>query len=197
MDSDMDRGLASQGSCRIIGLERLGVVPAKILRHPSQNGSERYKVGILEVTYPFWAVKMTHLETVGFNNRSNEGPEARFNKSDTTAPATTADLLRDRPSVSGNPQNIGAVAGELGSHPVAMEDNLDNDHNSSLEDRTPHKNTDATPKGTPQNKGDKQHLNTKFLEAIREQQHHLKQLEQEADRQREAERDLCRETRRR
>ncbi|KAL4337902.1 hypothetical protein AHAS_Ahas12G0156600 [Arachis hypogaea] len=78
-----------------------------------------------------------------------------------------------------------------------MEDNLDNDHNSGLEDRMPHKNTDTTPKDTPQNKGDKQPPNTEILEAIREQQHRLKQLEQEADRQREAERDLCGETRRR
>ncbi|KAL4275376.1 hypothetical protein AHAS_Ahas20G0101000 [Arachis hypogaea] len=72
-----------------------------------------------------------------------------------------------------------------------MADDRDNDHNSGLVDRTPTKNTDATSKDTPQNGGDKQPPNTEILEAIREQQNHLKQLEQEA------ERNLRRETRRR
>ncbi|XP_015969739.1 uncharacterized protein LOC107493162 [Arachis duranensis] len=77
-----------------------------------------------------------------------------------------------------------------------MADNLDNDHSSSLEERTPLKNTDATPKDVPQHKGDKQSPNTEILDALCEQRDHLKQLEQEAEHQRVAERDIRRETRR-
>ncbi|KAL4391252.1 hypothetical protein AHAS_Ahas03G0226500 [Arachis hypogaea] len=77
-----------------------------------------------------------------------------------------------------------------------MTDNLDNDHNSDSENRTPYKNTKITPKDTPQPNGDKHSPNTEMLDGLREQQDCLKQLEQEVEHQREAERDLRRETRR-
>lgn len=59
-----------------------------------------------------------------------------------------------------------------------MANNLTNDYNSGLEEGTPLKNTDATPKDTYQTKGDKQPQNTEILDAIYEQQDHLKQIEQ-------------------
>ncbi|KAL4357007.1 hypothetical protein AHAS_Ahas09G0143600 [Arachis hypogaea] len=107
---------------------------------------------------------------------------------------STEDLVRDRPKVSGNPRNIGAVVGELGSHPITMADDHDNDHDSDLEDRMPHKNTDTTPKDTPQLNNEKNSLNAGAMEAL---QDHLKQLEKEALHQREAEKDLQWEIRRR
>ncbi|KAL4330083.1 hypothetical protein AHAS_Ahas13G0364600 [Arachis hypogaea] len=114
----------------------------------------------------------------------------QFNKSDTTAPATAhksdtspltsiEGLIRDRPIVSGNPRNIGAVAEEPGSHPIIMAENLDNDHNSDLENRTPHKNVDVTPNDTSQPNKDKNSPSTGV------------------EYQRKAERDLRREVRRR
>ncbi|XP_057740266.1 uncharacterized protein LOC130957428 [Arachis stenosperma] len=80
-----------------------------------------------------------------------------------------------------------------------MANNPANNLNSGLEKGTPLKNTNATPnspKDTYQSKGDKQTQNIEILDAIRKQQDRLKQLEQEAECQHEAERDLRRETRR-
>ncbi|KAL4287882.1 hypothetical protein AHAS_Ahas19G0230600 [Arachis hypogaea] len=48
----------------------------------------------------------------------------------TLASESLADLLQDRPSILGNPRNIGTVAGEPGNHPIIMANNLDNNHNS-------------------------------------------------------------------
>jgi len=126
-------------------------------------------------------------------------------KSDTTAPAAihqpdtssltnTEDLARDRPTVSGNPRNIGVVAGELGSHLITMADDHDNDHDLDLEDRTPHKNAGNTLKDTPESNGDKNSSNLGVIEAL---QHRLKQLEKETQHQREVGKDLQREIRRR
>ena len=105
---------------------------------------------------------MTKDQQCSQSNKSDTTAPAATSQPDTSSPTSTEDLIRDRPPVSGNPWNIGAVAGEPGSHPIVMEDNLNNDHNSGLEDRMPHKNTDATPKDTPQDKGDKQHPNMKI-----------------------------------
>ncbi|KAL4329380.1 hypothetical protein AHAS_Ahas13G0294300 [Arachis hypogaea] len=72
-----------------------------------------------------------------------------------------------------------------------------NDHTSGIEDGTPTKNTDATPpspKEANPSKKDKLAQNVEILDAIREQQERLKQLEQEVERQREVERDLRKET---
>ncbi|KAL4286172.1 hypothetical protein AHAS_Ahas19G0059600 [Arachis hypogaea] len=48
-----------------------------------------------------------------------------------------------------------------------MADNHDNDHNSSLANRTPNKDTDATSKDAPQNGGNKQPPNKKFWKLSR------------------------------
>ena len=101
-----------------------------------------------------------------------------------TAPTSTEDLVRDRPPVSGNPRNIGAVAGEPGSHPITMADDHDNDHDSDLEDRTPHKNADTTPNDTTQLNNKKDSPNIVAMEALQDR---LKQLKEEAQHQREAE----------
>jgi len=110
-----------------------------------------------------------------------------------SSPTITEDLVRDRITVSCNPRNIGAVAGEPESHPIIMADNLDNDHNSDLENRTPHKNTEVTLDDTFQPNKDKNPPNTGAMEALQDR---LKQIEKEVEYQREAERDLWREARR-
>ncbi|KAL4365818.1 hypothetical protein AHAS_Ahas07G0144100 [Arachis hypogaea] len=71
-----------------------------------------------------------------------------------------------------------------------MVDNHDNDHDSDLEDRTLHKNADTTPKDTPQLNNKKDSPNAGAMEALQDR---LKQLEEEALHQREAEKDLQRE----
>ena len=75
-----------------------------------------------------------------------------------------------------------------------MADDHDNDHTSDLEERTPHKNVDTTPKDTPQI-NNKNSPNEGALEAFHDW---LKQLAEDALRQREAEneKDLQREIRR-
>ncbi|XP_057755997.1 uncharacterized protein LOC130975189 [Arachis stenosperma] len=73
-----------------------------------------------------------------------------------------------------------------------MADDHDNDHTSDLEERTLYKNVGTTPKDTPQ-VNDKNSPNKGDLEAF---QSWLKQLEEDALRQREAEKDLQREIRR-
>ncbi|KAL4328151.1 hypothetical protein AHAS_Ahas13G0171400 [Arachis hypogaea] len=75
-----------------------------------------------------------------------------------------------------------------------MADDHDNNHDSDLENRTPHKNADTTPKDTPQPNKDKNLPNEEAMEALQDR---LKQLEKEVEHQQEAERDLRREVRRR
>ncbi|KAL4321753.1 hypothetical protein AHAS_Ahas14G0142000 [Arachis hypogaea] len=75
-----------------------------------------------------------------------------------------------------------------------MADDHDNDHDSYLEDRTPHKNADATPKDTPESNGDKNSSHPGVIEALQDR---LKQLEKESQHQREIGKDLQREVRRR
>ncbi|KAL4329370.1 hypothetical protein AHAS_Ahas13G0293300 [Arachis hypogaea] len=74
---------------------------------------------------------------------------------DTTAPTTTADLDRDRPTVSGNPRNIGVVARDPRSHPVTMADNLVNDHN--FEDKLLKLEADLKTRNTHSNHEDNSH----------------------------------------
>ena len=106
------------------------------------------------------------ISTTTKSNKSDTAAPATINKSDTTAPTSTEDLVRDRPTVSGNPRNIGAVAGEPRSHPINMADDHDNDHDSGLEDRTPHKNADTILKDTPETNGDKNSSNPGVIEAL-------------------------------
>ncbi|XP_057755623.1 uncharacterized protein LOC130974788 [Arachis stenosperma] len=75
-----------------------------------------------------------------------------------------------------------------------MVDYHDNEHDSDLEDRTPHKNNDATPKDTPWPSGDKNVSNQEALDTLQDR---LKQLKKDAQHQQEAEKDLQREIRRR
>ncbi|KAL4356837.1 hypothetical protein AHAS_Ahas09G0126600 [Arachis hypogaea] len=75
-----------------------------------------------------------------------------------------------------------------------MADNHDNDHDSDLEDRTPHKNTDTPPKDTPQLNNENDSPNTGAMEVLQDR---LKQLEEEVLHQREPEKDLQREIKRR
>ena len=102
------------------------------------------------------------------SNKSDTTAPAATSQPDTSSPTSTEDLIRDRPTVSGNPRNIGAVAGEPGSHPITMADDHDNDHDSGLEDRTPYKNVDTTPKDTPQTNEDKNSPNTEALEMLQD-----------------------------
>ena len=92
-------------------------------------------------------------------NKSDVPVPVTIYQPDTSVPTSTEDLVRDRPTVSGNPRNIGAVAGEPGSHPDTMADGHDNDHDSDLENRTPHKNADTMLKDTPESNGDKNSSN--------------------------------------
>ncbi|KAL4306728.1 hypothetical protein AHAS_Ahas16G0207300 [Arachis hypogaea] len=62
------------------------------------------------------------------SNKSDTTASAATSQPDTSAPTSTEDLDRDQPPVSGNPRNIGAVAGEPRSHPITMADDHDNDH---------------------------------------------------------------------
>ena len=55
-----------------------------------------------------------------------------------------------------------------------MADDHDNDHDSDIEDRTPHKNVDSTTKDTPESNGDKNSSNPGVIEALQDR---LKQLE--------------------
>ena len=57
-----------------------------------------------------------------------------------------------------------------------MADDHDNNHGSDLEDRMPHKNTDTTPKDTPQI-NNKNSPNEGALDAFQDR---LKQLEEDA-----------------
>ncbi|XP_057747647.1 uncharacterized protein LOC130966842 [Arachis stenosperma] len=75
-----------------------------------------------------------------------------------------------------------------------MADDHDNDHTSDLEERTPHKKADTTPKDTSQINNKKNSPNEGAMDAFQDR---LKQLEKEALRQREVEKDLQREIRRR
>ena len=134
------------------------------------------------------------ISTTAKSNKLDTPAPAAVHLPDTSAPTNTEDLVRDRPTVSGNPQNIGAVAREPGSHPINMADDHDNDHDSGLEDRTPHKNADTILKDTPETNGDKNSSNPGVIEAL---QNRLEQLEKEAQHRREKEEDLRREIRRR
>ncbi|KAL4371606.1 hypothetical protein AHAS_Ahas06G0182600 [Arachis hypogaea] len=100
------------------------------------------------------------------SNKSGTTAPAVSHQPDTLAPTSTEDLVRDRPPVLGNPRNIGAVAGEPGSHPITMADDHDNNHASDLEDRAPHKNADTTLKDTPEFNGDKNSSNPGVIEAL-------------------------------
>ncbi|KAL4359468.1 hypothetical protein AHAS_Ahas08G0080400 [Arachis hypogaea] len=62
------------------------------------------------------------------SNKSDVPAPAVIHLPDTPATTSMEDLVRDRPPVSGNPRNIGAVAGEPGSHPITMADDHDNDY---------------------------------------------------------------------
>ena len=128
------------------------------------------------------------------SNKSDPTAPAVISQPDSLSPTSTEDLIRDRPPVLGNPRNIGAVAGEPESHPKTMADGHDNDHDSDLENRTPHKNVDTTLKDTPESNGDKNSPNPGAIEAL---QHRLKQLEKETQQQWEIGKDLQREVRRR
>ncbi|KAL4313724.1 hypothetical protein AHAS_Ahas15G0013700 [Arachis hypogaea] len=75
-----------------------------------------------------------------------------------------------------------------------MTDDHDNDHDSDLEDRTPHKNADVILKDTLEPNGNKDSSNPGVIEALQDR---LKQLEKEAQHQRKKEEDLHREIRRR
>ena len=75
-----------------------------------------------------------------------------------------------------------------------MADDHDNDHDSGLEDRTPHKNADVTLQNTPETNKDKDSPNSGAMEALLDR---LKQLEKETQQQREIGRDLQREVWRR
>ena len=114
---------------------------------------------------------MTKDQKCSQSNKSNTTALAATSQPDMSSPTSTEDLIRDRPTVSGNPRNIGAIAGEPGSHPIIMADNLDNDHNSDLENRTPHKNAEVTIDDTSQPNKDKNSPNTGAMEAP---QDHLK-----------------------
>ena len=61
-----------------------------------------------------------------------------------------------------------------------MADDHDNDHDSDLEDKIPHKNTDTTPKDIPQPNRDENSPNPGALKTL---QDCLKQLEEEAQHQ--------------
>ncbi|KAL4329066.1 hypothetical protein AHAS_Ahas13G0262900 [Arachis hypogaea] len=71
-----------------------------------------------------------------------------------------------------------------------MADGHDNDHDSDLENRTPHKNADTMLKDTPESNRDKNSPNSGAMEALQDR---LKQLEKETQQQRELGKDLQRE----
>ena len=75
-----------------------------------------------------------------------------------------------------------------------MADGHNNDHDSDLENRTPHKNVDTTLKDALEFNGDKNSSNPGAIEALQDR---LKQLEKETQQQREIGKDLQREVRRR
>ena len=102
------------------------------------------------------------------SHKSDTTAPAATHQPDTLSPTNTEDLVRDRPTVSGNPRNIGVVAGDRTSHPITMADDHDNDHTSDLEEIMPHKNADTTPKDTSQIDNKKNSPNEGAMDAFQD-----------------------------